>query len=87
MAARAVTGPTTAAEQPPTTEITHVATTIRQRRRGLGLTQDELADLAACSPRFVRELETGKQTVRLDKLVDVLTALGLELAIQRRLKA
>ena len=52
---------------------------IRQRRKSLGLTQDSLADLAGCSARFVRLVEAGKTTVRLDKLNDVLEALGLEL--------
>jgi len=57
---------------------------LRQRRKALGLTQDELADLAGCSPRFVRALEAGKATVRLDKVVDILDALGLELSTRLR---
>jgi len=57
---------------------------VRQRRRSLRLTQDQLADLADCSPRFVRALESGKRSVRLDKLLDVLAALGLELSAQPR---
>ena len=61
-----------------------IGSAARQRRRSLGLTQDELADLAQCSPRFIRELETNKPTVRLDKVLDVLTALGLELTVNRR---
>ncbi len=57
---------------------------IRERRKSLGLTQDALADLARCSPRFVRALETGKPGVRLDKVLDVLDALGLELHLTPR---
>ena len=56
-----------------------LATTIRERRRALGLTQEALADLADCSPRFLRELERAKPGVRLDKVLAVLDALGLEL--------
>lgn len=52
---------------------------LRDRRKSLALTQENLADLAGCSTRFVRALESGKPTVRLDKLVAVLNALGLEL--------
>jgi y4mF family transcriptional regulator len=54
---------------------------LRERRRSLRLTQDELADLAGCSPRFVRALETGKPSVRLDKVLDVLDVLGLDLLL------
>jgi len=58
---------------------------VRDRRKSLRLTQDDVADLAGCSTRFVRALESGKQTIRLDKLVAVLESLGLELrAIPRR---
>lgn len=56
----------------------------RDRRKALRLTQDELAELSGCSPRFVRALEAGKRTVRLDKLAAVLDALGLELATRLR---
>lgn len=54
---------------------------VRERRRSLRLTQDDLADLAACSPRFVRALEAGKQSIRMDKLLQVLEVLGLELHV------
>ena len=55
--------------------------TTRERRRALHLTQEGLADLAGCSPEFVGLLEKGKPGVRLDKVLDVLTALGLELRV------
>lgn len=61
-----------------------VGAQVRARRKELGLTQDDLADLAECSPRFIRSLEAGKATVRMDKLLDVLEALGLELAATLR---
>lgn len=57
---------------------------IRTRRRELGLTQAELADLAECSARFVRSLEAGKATVRVDKLLAVANVLGLELRLEVR---
>lgn len=60
-----------------------LGTTVRERRERLGLRQDELADLARCSTRFVHMLETGKETVRLDKVLDVLGVLGLGLAVGR----
>lgn len=58
-----------------------LGTTVRTRRIGLGLQQVELADLAGCSERFVSALEGGKATVQLDKVLDVLGVLGLDLAL------
>ncbi len=57
---------------------------VRERRRALGLTQEQVADLAGCSPRFIRELEGGKTTVRLDKVLDVAEVLGLEFTLAPR---
>jgi HTH-type transcriptional regulator / antitoxin HipB len=54
---------------------------VRGRRRDLGLRQQELADLAGCSVRFLHELENHKPRLALDKVSDVLEVLGLRLAI------
>ncbi|MDH5676092.1 MAG: type II toxin-antitoxin system Y4mF family antitoxin [Myxococcales bacterium] len=58
-----------------------LAAALRARRRELGLTQKQLGDLAGCGVAFLYELEAGKPTVRLDKLLDVLAVLGLELRL------
>jgi y4mF family transcriptional regulator len=55
---------------------------IRCRRLDLGLRQDELAALAGVSTRFVHTLEQGKPTLRLDKVLDVLGQLGLDLVVE-----
>lgn len=66
-------------------EISSLARLTRERRTALRLTQQDVADLAGCSVRFVRAFEGGKPTVQLDKVVAVLEALGLELsAVPRR---
>jgi len=59
-----------------------LGTAVRTRRRKLGLTQQGLADLCAVGVVFVYELEKGKSTVRLNKLLDVLEALGLQLVVR-----
>ena len=41
---------------------------VKERRKALGLTQSDLADRAGVGLRFVRELEQGKETLRLDKV-------------------
>ena len=45
-----------------------IATFIKQKRKELGLTQEEFAIRSGLGLRFVRELEQGKETVRLDKV-------------------
>ncbi|MEW6018907.1 MAG: helix-turn-helix transcriptional regulator [Pseudomonadota bacterium] len=60
---------------------------VRSARKGLGLTQPELAAAAGVGLRFLVELERGKPTVRLDRMLAVLDALGLELQIAPRGRA
>jgi y4mF family transcriptional regulator len=54
---------------------------VRRRRRELGLTQHQLADLASVSARFLHSLEHGKATVRLREVMAVLGVLGLDLDV------
>jgi y4mF family transcriptional regulator len=62
---------------------TALAAAVRARRVALDLRQEELADLAGCSEKFVYSLERGKSTVQLSKVLDVLRVLGLSLAVVR----
>jgi y4mF family transcriptional regulator len=62
---------------------TEVSEAIQSRRKALGLTQLELADLAEVSERLVRDLETGRATIKTDKLLSILEALGLEIRIHK----
>lgn len=54
---------------------------VRQRRRKLRLKQQDLADLAEVSVRFVHDLEHGKSSVQLAQVLAVLDALGLRITI------
>jgi HTH-type transcriptional regulator/antitoxin HipB len=56
---------------------------VRSRREQLDLRQAELAELAGVSERFVHAVESAKPTLQLDKLIDVLAALGLHLQLVR----
>jgi y4mF family transcriptional regulator len=56
---------------------------IKKLRKKLGLTQIEFAKRAEIGLRFLRELEQGKKTVRLDKLNQVLDFLGMHLELKR----
>lgn len=54
---------------------------IRHARKAHHLTQAELAGLAGAGPRFISDLERGKPTVELGKVLDVLAVLGLRLLL------
>jgi y4mF family transcriptional regulator len=49
---------------------------IKQRRKALGLTQPALAERAGVGLRFIRDLEQGKRSLRLDKVNEVLALFG-----------
>ena len=58
-----------------------IAEFIKQKRKRLKLTQPELAERAGVGLRFVRELEQGKPSVRLDKVNQVLALFGSEVGV------
>ena len=49
---------------------------IREQRKSPGLTQEEFAMRSGLGLRFVRELEQGKETVRMDKVNVALEMFG-----------
>ena len=53
-----------------------IADFVKDMRRKFGLTQVDLADKSGVGLRFVRELEQGKQTLRIDKINLVLNLFG-----------
>ena len=56
--------------------------TIRDLRRSQGLTQVQLAGLSNTGVRFISDLENGKETCHLGKILHVLDTLGVEIIIQ-----
>ena len=55
-----------------------IAEFIKQKRKEAGLTQEEFAMRSGLGLRFVRELEQGKPTVRMDKVNQALAMFGME---------
>lgn len=51
---------------------------VKAKRKASNLTQPELAEKAGVGLRFVRDLEQGKETLRLDKVNKVLQLFGYE---------
>ncbi len=54
---------------------------VKQKRKELKLTQEDLAFNAGVGLRFIRELEQGKKTLRLDKVNDVLALFGKQVGV------
>ncbi len=54
---------------------------VKQKRKEAGLTQIELSEKSGVGLRFIRELEQGKQTLRMDKVNNVLILFGKELGV------
>ena len=63
-----------------------IAEFIKQKRKRLKLTQPELAERAGVGLRFIRELEQGKPSVRLDKVNQVLALFGSEVGVIDKIK-
>ncbi len=57
---------------------------VRNKRKQDKLTQAETSALCNVGTRFLSELENGKSTLELGKVLQVLSCLGLELSISRR---
>lgn len=55
-----------------------IATYVKEERKKAGLTQEEFAVRSGLGLRFIRELEQGKETVRLDKVNQALAMFGKE---------
>ena len=53
---------------------------VKNRRKSLNLTQNELAKKAGVGLRFLRDLEQGKKNLRMDKVNQVLALFGHVLA-------
>ena len=66
---------------------TSISDFIKQKRKQLKLTQPDLAERAGVGLRFVRELEQGKLTVRLDKVNQVLALFGSKLGVIRNIES
>jgi HTH-type transcriptional regulator/antitoxin HipB len=57
---------------------------IRKRRKELGYTQAELAEMSGCSAVYLSNLENGKDTAEIGKALFILSRLGVNLfAIKR----
>lgn len=61
-----------------------IAKFIKENRKAAGLTQEEFAIRSGLGLRFVRELEQGKETVRMDKVNTALAMFDMQAVTGRK---
>ncbi len=54
---------------------------VRQARKEQGLTQEQLAATTGVGVRFIRELEQGKESCHIGKVLNVVSMLGIDVTI------
>ena len=57
---------------------------LRQRRKELGYTQAFLSEFSGFSVSFISELENGKRTAEIDKVLQLANLLGLDCTLTAR---
>lgn len=62
-------------------DIKEIGNTVRERRKFLKITQEDLADISGISERTLRDIEKGLANPELESLMKLCEVLGLELAI------
>ncbi|MBO4244293.1 MAG: helix-turn-helix transcriptional regulator [Bacteroidales bacterium] len=62
-------------------ELSKLSQYVKSMRRKHGLTQEDLSAKSGVGLRFIRDLEQGKKTLRMDKVNDVLRLFGAELGV------
>ena len=63
-------------------DVKQLGETIRKARKAQGLTQEQLAAACGVGTRFVRELESGKESCHLGKSLRVVSMLGMDISIE-----
>ena len=65
-------------------ETADIGALVRKKRIELGMTQSQLADISGNGTRFISELENGKPTMQIGKVLDMLHILGFDISISMR---
>ncbi|MEP7280352.1 MAG: transcriptional regulator [Rubrivivax sp.] len=76
-------GHSNAAETPIRSSV-EMGAVIREQRKRLALRQLDLAGLGNTGNRFIVDLENGKPTVQLQKVLDLMDLLGLEVVVRTK---
>ena len=68
----------------PVRSSTELGAVIREQRKRLALKQLDLAGLGNTGNRFIVDLENGKPTVQLQKVLDLMDLLGLQMVVRAK---
>lgn len=68
----------------PVTSVAELGAVVQRIRKEQGMTQVDVAGLGGMGNRFIVDLEKGKETVQMQKAMDVLALLGLEMVIRKK---
>lgn len=63
---------------------TDIGQIVREQRKAVGLRQTDLAGIGNTGNRLIVDIEKGKPTVQVQKVLDVLDLLGLELVVRQK---
>ena len=66
------------------TTMAELGSLIRKERLRQKLTQTDLAEISGVGITFMSQLENGKETVEMGRVIRVLTMLGIDLYAERR---
>jgi HTH-type transcriptional regulator/antitoxin HipB len=74
----------TVSSETPIRSSVELGAVIREQRKRLTLKQLDLAGLGNTGNRFIVDLENGKPTVQLQKVLDLMDLLGLEVVVRTK---
>jgi len=67
-------------------KLKQISKEVKFARKKAKMTQEDLALFAGVSRKFISDLENTKPTLQVGKMLNVLSALGIDLVIHNRLK-
>ena len=65
-------------------EINDIGSIVKQKRKQLNMTQPQLAAVSGAGVRFISDLENGKPTLQIGKVLGILHVLGLDVYMSER---
>jgi len=65
-------------------ETNNIGSLVKQKRNKLNMTQPQLATVSGVGVRFISDLENGKPTMQIGKVLEILHVLGLDVYVSER---
>ena len=66
------------------TSVKNIGLLIKEKRKKINMTQKEAASIAGVGVRFLSELENGKPTLEIDKVLNVARLFGMDIEANNR---